>query len=286
VATASVQINVAKATPVITWSNPADIVHGTPLSGTQLNASANVAGSFVYTPPANTVLPPGAGQTLSTTFTPTDSVDYNTAMASVQINVTVVKTTPSITWAKPADIVFGSALGPTQLNASANVPGTFVYTPPAGTVLPVGNNQTLSVMFTPTDTIDYNTASGSTSINVNPPMAACGASGGSSPQLTVTWTLVRDDSSFSAPGLRATLTIANTGNSSATNVQVTVARIGSISAYNLPISVSSPIACSSSAQVAVLVPDTQLPSGTSATMTIGGTYTGGIFNSTRRIVVP
>jgi hypothetical protein len=286
VAMASVHINVAKANPVITWANPADIVHGTALSATQMNATANVPGSFVYNPPAGTVLPGGAGQTLSTTFTPTDTTDYNVVTASVQINVNIVKTTPVVTWAKPADILFGSALGPTQLNASANVPGTFVYTPPAGTVLQVGNNQTLSVMFTPTDTVDFNTASGSTSINVNPPMAACGASGGSSPQLTVTWTLTRVDNATAAPGLYANLTIANTGNASATNVQVTVAKIGSISAFNLPISLSNPIGCGSSGQTTVLVPDQQLPSGTNTTMTIGGTYTGGSFSSTRRIVVP
>jgi len=35
--------------------------------------------------------------------------------------------------------VYGTALGATQLNATASVPGTFVYAPPAGTVLNAGN---------------------------------------------------------------------------------------------------------------------------------------------------
>ena len=39
-----------KGTPVITWTNPADIAYGTPLTGIQLNATANVPGSFSYTP--------------------------------------------------------------------------------------------------------------------------------------------------------------------------------------------------------------------------------------------
>ena len=39
-----------------------------------------------------------------------------------------------------------------QLNAAADVPGTFVFTPPAGTVLQAGAGQTLSVQFTPGDT--------------------------------------------------------------------------------------------------------------------------------------
>ena len=54
------------------------------------------------------------------------------------------KTMPTITWANPADIPLGTALGSAQLNATANVPGTFVYNPPAGTVLAAGNNQNLS----------------------------------------------------------------------------------------------------------------------------------------------
>ena len=77
-----------------------------------------------------------------------------------------VKATPTITWSNPADIIYGTALGSTQLDATASVPGTFAYTPASGTVLPLGNGQTLSVVFTPTDTIDYTTATKSVSINV------------------------------------------------------------------------------------------------------------------------
>ncbi len=58
---------------------------------------------------------------------------------------------PAITWSSPADIVYGTALGVTQLNAACSVPGTFVYNPPAGTVLHAGPNQVLSVICTPGD---------------------------------------------------------------------------------------------------------------------------------------
>ena len=57
-------------------------------------------------------------------------------------------------------------LGHDELDAAASVPGKFVYTPPAGTVLNVGPGQTLSVLFTPTDTVDYLTATTSVSIDV------------------------------------------------------------------------------------------------------------------------
>ena len=169
-ATASVTIDVTKATPTITWPPPAAITYGTALSATQLNATAsvgaiNAAGTFVYTPAAGTVLNAGAGQTLSVTFTPTDAVNYVPATASVLITV---KATPTITWATPADLVYGTALSATQLNATASVPGTFVYSPAAGTVLSAGAAQTLSVTFTPTDAANYTTATATVTITVAP----------------------------------------------------------------------------------------------------------------------
>jgi len=65
------------------------------------------------------------------TFTPTDAVDYTTATANVAL--TVNKAAPVITWAAPAAITYGTALSATQLDATANTPGTFDYTPGAGT---------------------------------------------------------------------------------------------------------------------------------------------------------
>ncbi|MDD4148865.1 MAG: MBG domain-containing protein, partial [Bacteroidales bacterium] len=78
---------IIKATPIITWENPADIYSGTELSETQLNASADVSGSFNYNPDFNTILEVGDNQTLNTEFTPDDEVNYNNANAIVYINV-------------------------------------------------------------------------------------------------------------------------------------------------------------------------------------------------------
>ncbi|HEY9072619.1 MAG TPA: hypothetical protein VIN67_00680, partial [Desulfobaccales bacterium] len=58
-------------------------------------------------------------------------------------------------------------LSATQLDATASVAGTFVYTPASGTVLNTVGSQTLSVTFTPTDTTDYATATGTVSLTVN-----------------------------------------------------------------------------------------------------------------------
>ena len=61
--TASTQVTITAQpstnTPVISWSAPAAISYGTALNGTQLNATANIAGTFVYTPAAGAVVKAG-----------------------------------------------------------------------------------------------------------------------------------------------------------------------------------------------------------------------------------
>ncbi len=176
-ATLTVVLTVNKAASKITWAAPAAITYGTALSAVQLDATASVAGKFVYTPPAGTVLKAGTN-TLSVTFTPTDATDYSAASTSVAL--TVNKATPIITWPTPAPIILGTPLGATQLDASASwtiggvkgpVAGTFAYTPAAGTVPVLGSN-TLKVVFTPTDSTDYNTATASVVQVVLPKLAA------------------------------------------------------------------------------------------------------------------
>jgi hypothetical protein len=162
-ATGSVVLTVNKLTPAISWASPAAIIYGTALSATQLDATANTAGSFGYSSAAGTVLRAGS-QTLSATFTPSNTTDYNTVTGSVVL--TVNKATPTISWAAPAAITFGTALSATQLDASANTAGSFAYSPGLGTVIGAGS-QTLAVTFTPSDTTDYNTATDSVLVTVN-----------------------------------------------------------------------------------------------------------------------
>jgi hypothetical protein len=77
----------ALTNPVITWTNPASIVYGTPLRASQLDATANVPGSFAYNPPAGKMLPAGSAEVLSATFTPLDTTNYNVATKTVTVNV-------------------------------------------------------------------------------------------------------------------------------------------------------------------------------------------------------
>jgi len=108
----------------------------------------------------------------SHSITATYAGDSNyTGSTSLILTQTVSKADPVITWATPSPIIFGTALSSTQLNAtSGGVVGTFAYTPDIGAVLPTGT-QTLNVVFTPTDLVDYTTQSASTSILVNTALA-------------------------------------------------------------------------------------------------------------------
>ena len=178
-ATSSVTLTVNKATPAITWVTPAPITYGTALSSTQLDATANVPGTFAYSPAASAIL--GAGsQMLNVTFTPTDTTDYTNATSTVTL--TVNKATPVITWAPPAAIAYGTPLSPTQLDANANVPGTYAYTPAAGALLSVGS-QTLSVAFTPNDTNNYISTTSTVTLSVTQAASAISLATSQSPAL-------------------------------------------------------------------------------------------------------
>jgi len=154
---------VNKATPAVSWPTPTAISYGTALSGTQLDASSTVAGTFTYSPAAGTVLTAGS-HIITATFTPTDSTDYSSATSTVSLTVNGV--VPTITWATPTAISYGTALSGTQLDASSTVAGTFSYSPVAGTILTAGSH-IITATFTPTDTSDYATTTSTISLTVS-----------------------------------------------------------------------------------------------------------------------
>ena len=79
---------------------------------------------------------------------------------------------PTLTWATPESIVYGTALSGAQLNAAAidatgaAIPGVLVYTPALGTILDAGT-KTLSVTFTPTDLLSFTVATKTVSLVVS-----------------------------------------------------------------------------------------------------------------------
>ena len=174
-ATASVTLTVSKATTTVSsWPTASAITYGQQLfsstlsgvgdgSATYYGNTIDVPGGFAWTAPGT--LPPGTGWfPESVTFTPNDSTDFASVSGSVSVEVN--KATPTIRWTTPAAITYGTALGPTQLDASSRTAGTFVYSPAAGTVLGTGTNP-LQVTLTPTDASDYNVGTDSVLLIVN-----------------------------------------------------------------------------------------------------------------------
>ena len=312
---------IAKATATLTWNPPAAIVHGTPLSATQLNASASVPGTFTYTPAAGVVLGAGPAQALSASFAPADPQNYdggtvsttitvdrdtptldvaggtftydgqphaatvsatgaggaaltpvvvtyngsaaapvaagsytveatyagdaNHAPASATSTITISKAAAVLSWAAPAPVSYGTALSAAQLNATSNVPGTFVYAPAAGTILPVGPGQPLTATFTPSDAQNYDGGTVSTTIAVERAAATVIVTGG-----TFTYDGQPHAASASATGV---------GGTALTPVAVT---------YNG--SSATPVAAGSYAVEATFAGDaTHAPASATATITIG-----------------
>jgi large repetitive protein len=119
--------------------------------------------AFTYSPASGTT-PTAGTQILSVGFVPTDTANYN-SVAATTVAFEVGKATPTVTWATPSAITYGTALSATQLNATASVAGAFAYSPASGAILIVGT-QTLSASFTPTDPDNYNSAIASVSLNM------------------------------------------------------------------------------------------------------------------------
>jgi hypothetical protein len=129
-------VNTSTIAPNLTWATPTAIAYPTPLSATQLNATATnsagvaIPGSYAYSPAAGTVLNPGV-QTLSVTFTPTDIATYTTASTSVSLTVnappaSVTLTGPSTTPPGTQPTVTFTIINPYPVDLTAVFTLTFV----------------------------------------------------------------------------------------------------------------------------------------------------------------
>jgi len=245
-------LTVGQRGPVVTWTNPVPITYGTALTSNQLNAAANITGSFTYVPTNGTVLNAGTN-ILSVVFAPLDAQDYSATTNTVTIVVmpaslkvtaanasrpfgttnpiftgtivgatngdnipvtyscaanvgsltgtypiipslnatnytvnlvngmlTVGQAVPVVTWTNPVPITYGTSLTSNQLNATANVAGSFAYTPTNGTVLNAGTN-ILSVVFAPLDAQDYSVTTNTVGLIVSPASLTVTAANASRP---------------------------------------------------------------------------------------------------------
>jgi len=108
----------------------------------------------------------GAGLMLALAFALSDVQGF-AVQRSVTLTQVVNQADAGLRWVAPAAIPYGEVLDTTQLSATAGVPGTFVYTPAAGAILPPGT-QMLGVIFTPLDP-GYRMSSLTVALSVTPP---------------------------------------------------------------------------------------------------------------------
>ena len=157
---------VTKATPSVSaWPTASVIAYGQTLASSTLSGgTASVPGAFSWTTPATAPATGTASE--GVTFTATDASDYNTVAGTV--SVTVNKATPMVSaWPAASAITYGQTLTSSTLSGgTASVSGMFAWTTP--TIVPSAGTPSESVNFTPTDTTDYNAATGSVNLTVNP----------------------------------------------------------------------------------------------------------------------
>ncbi len=159
-ATTTATIIVNKAETSINWATPEPITYGDTLSATQLNATANVDGEFIYSKPIGSTLNAGT-QEISVTFIPADDKNYNNSKDT--ISITVNKATPSIVWPTPAEITYGDTIS-NQLNATSIAPGIFSYNVAIGDTLDAGDHMLIATL---AESANYKDASDTVNLHVN-----------------------------------------------------------------------------------------------------------------------
>ena len=222
---------IATTTPqTITFGPLSNMTYGAAPFNVSASASSGLTVSFAPTTPSTctvsgTLVTIVQGGACTIQATQLGNQTYSPAQP-VNQTFQILPASPRLFWAAPQDILFGGALGSAQLNATAITTGTFVYTPPAGTVLSPGLGQTLSATFTPSNPANYNGGTVTTQINV--------VQGGSTPANLVVTAVLSADTLNGPPYVWVTYTVANTGGSPALAVRFTALTLGGIGAPYAP----------------------------------------------------
>jgi hypothetical protein len=150
----TVGVAISSLTPTVTGTVDTYSVSPALPSGLSINASSGVISGT----------PTAIAASASYTVTASNSGGSTTAT----VTVAVAKGTPSITAVPTASaITNGQALSASVLSGgTASVAGTFTWTTPS--TVPAVGTATYGVTFTPTDTANYNTATTTVSLTVNP----------------------------------------------------------------------------------------------------------------------
>ncbi len=185
-------LEVLRAQPLIFWEDPADMLKNTALSEVQLNATIAYApstspriasklkcfklGSLNYDPPLGAFLHVGPYD-LVVTFVPHEQHAKYYQPCSASVRLEVVRPMPALHWDNPVPELFlGHALTKHQCCAycveetpdKTIVTGTFEYSPPLGTKLPLGCH-TLTARFkvSPEYAHDYSDTTTTTTVHIH-----------------------------------------------------------------------------------------------------------------------
>ena len=175
-----------------------------------------------------------------------------------------------VNWTQPSAITYGALLSSNQLNATANLPGTFAYTPAIGTFFTAGTHL-LSVVFTPTDTVHYSPESDTLSLFVLPAPLTITASntsmtyGGSVPALSIGYSGFVQGQTPASLATAPTFSTAGTSLSHAGNYPITVGGAvdtnyhityvaGTLTINTAPLAITASNASKTYGQTAVLSP--------------------------------
>jgi hypothetical protein len=150
----TVEVAISSLTPAVTGTVDTYSVSPALPSGLSINASSGVIS--------------GTPTTIAASATYTVTAANAGGSTTATVTVEVAKGTPSITVVPTASaITDGQALSASVLSGgTANVAGAFSWTTPS--TVPAVGTATYGVTFTPTDTANYNTATTTVSLTVNP----------------------------------------------------------------------------------------------------------------------
>jgi sugar lactone lactonase YvrE len=240
-----------------------------------------------------------ASYTPATYVTTTDSVTFNGNLSnaalsmpsSVNLTLTGPATapTPTVTLGafSPASPVYGQTvtLSVTVSGTSIVPAGSVVFTVDSSTYPATLSGGSASVMVSGLSVGVHNVSVAYTSSNGYAP-ASSGKSTLSvvlAPSVTLTTTATLTKISG---GYQATVTITNTGGSTAANVQITSATLGTATATSLPVSFGSIAGSGGSVKMVITFPSSAGADGAGVVEKYSGTYTGGSFAASIRATLP
>ena len=140
------------------WVNPTVNTTYTP---TLKLGDVTLPDGYVFTAPTTTKLNAGNNQSFTATYTNPDG-NYETVSGTITVNV--AKSGPAA-WPSAATITYGSPLSASALSGGDTTAGSFAWT--SSTTFPTVTNSGYSVTFTPFDTANYTTTTGTVAITVN-----------------------------------------------------------------------------------------------------------------------